>query len=143
MLRILSTCKIKLHSAFIFKCFSSFGTPWQILGIEMNSSKEEIDKSYRKLLLSVHPDHGGTTEDFLRVRQAREVLVTQLDSSYEINTHGGGLRKKSFENRFNEAIKKSDLDEAWDLWSLVLANQLQEPLTLRICEIYLEYISQI
>ena len=48
-------------------------SPYEILGLPTTAQPQEIDIAYRKLLMKVHPDHGGSTEAFLRVKQAREV----------------------------------------------------------------------
>ena len=117
-------------------------SPYEILGLPTTAQPQEIDIAYRKLLMKVHPDHGGSTEAFLRVKQAREVLIAQSNPDLEIKS-SGGIRKKSFAQRFNDAVKSRELDQAWSLWSIVLANNLHdEPVTLEMCETYLQLLTQ-
>ena len=130
-----------------FNTFSSWtassskaASPREILGVSPTSTLEEIDIAYRKLLLQVHPDQGGTTEAFLRVKQAREILTVQSNPELEQQS-GGGLRKKSFEKRFQEAVSSKQLDQAWSLWSIVMSNQLEDPLSIGMCETYLQLLT--
>ena len=85
----------------------SFTSPWDVLGVNNDADLEEIDSAYRRLIFKHHPDHGGTTEDFLRVKQAREVLVARLDPDMELvggsSTGSKELRRKGFGKRFEEA----------------------------------------
>ena len=115
-------------------------SPWEILSLPTTANPTEIDIAYRSLLMKVHPDHGGTTEEFLRVKQAREVLIVQSNPDLEIKSTG--LRKKSFAKRFDEAVTSHDLDHAWSLWSLVMSNQSPEPVSLSMCETYLQLLTR-
>jgi hypothetical protein len=45
-----------------------------VLGVPHASSQDEIRAAYKKKVLEVHPDHGGTAQDFIRVRAAYEIL---------------------------------------------------------------------
>ena len=45
-------------------------TPYELLEINKYSSKDEIRNAYRKCLLTAHPDHGGSIEEFDAVRLA-------------------------------------------------------------------------
>ena len=119
---------------------SRAASPWQILGLEPGTEVEDIDIAYRKLLLQVHPDQGGTTEAFLRVKQAREVLVAQSNPALFEHSKSG-LRKRSFAQRFDATVRTNDLDEAWSMWSVVMSNQLDEPITVAMCETYLQLLT--
>jgi len=47
---------------------------YQILGVNRNSSKDEIKKAYRRLAHQYHPDKGGDGEKFKKISQAYRVL---------------------------------------------------------------------
>lgn len=47
----------------------------EVLGVEANANKEEIEKSYRKLMGQIHPDKGGTTYLATKINEARDVLL--------------------------------------------------------------------
>lgn len=40
------------------------------LGVSKNSTKEEIEKAYKKLLLSSHPDRGGDDQEWAKINEA-------------------------------------------------------------------------
>lgn len=44
---------------------------FNILQLSPNSTVEEINASYRKLILNVHPDRGGNQEEFCKITEAR------------------------------------------------------------------------
>lgn len=48
----------------------STGNWWEVLGIPKNATPDEIKKAYREKLHSVHPDKGGTAEEFEKVQRA-------------------------------------------------------------------------
>lgn len=54
-------------------------SPYIILGIEEGSSWAQIKAAYRKLVFTVHPDHGGTSEAFKKVHAAYSILMEQFD----------------------------------------------------------------
>ncbi len=49
-------------------------TPWwcQILGVPKRAGVEEIKSAFRRAAKATHPDHGGDTAAFRRVREAYE-----------------------------------------------------------------------
>ena len=127
-------------------CGISFTSPWDVLGVDENASVDEIDSSYRRLIFKYHPDHGGTTEDFLRVKQAREVLVAKLDPDMELvgnsRRGSGGLRRKGFDKRFEEAVLAHDLEKAWSMWSLIMSGSQDIEVTAEITETYLQLLTK-
>ena len=48
----------------------------KVLGLKRSSSQEEIKKAFRKKALETHPDKGGNVEDFRKVREAYECLIS-------------------------------------------------------------------
>ena len=47
---------------------------YKLLGVNQNSSQEEIKKAYRKLSLKHHPDRGGDAEEFKKINEAYSTL---------------------------------------------------------------------
>ncbi len=49
--------------------------PYEILGIGRDATPEEIQAAYRNKARQVHPDNGGSTEEFMQVKTASMVLL--------------------------------------------------------------------
>lgn len=49
-----------------------------ILGIELDSSKDDIVLAHKKLIQKVHPDRGGSDALAIQINQAKQVLLDQL-----------------------------------------------------------------
>lgn len=50
-----------------------------ILGLGAGASEDDIRAAHRRLLLAVHPDHGGSAELAQRVNAARDTLLKRAD----------------------------------------------------------------
>jgi curved DNA-binding protein CbpA len=50
-------------------------SPFEVLGVEPGADEEVIERAYRDRVKESHPDHGGTPEEFQRVREAYEAIV--------------------------------------------------------------------
>lgn len=48
---------------------------YDVLGLKMGASEEEIREAHRALLRKIHPDHGGTDWLATRINMARDVLL--------------------------------------------------------------------
>lgn len=44
--------------------------PYNILGVQDNTSIEECKKAYKKLAIKYHPDKGGNAEEFCKITSA-------------------------------------------------------------------------
>lgn len=51
-------------------------TPSAVLGLADGSDEEEIERAYRERVIEVHPDQGGSVEEFRAVRTAYEQLIS-------------------------------------------------------------------
>ena len=60
---------------------------YNILGVERNSTPDEIKKSYRKLAMEHHPDRGGDSDVFKDISEAYEVL-SDSDKKYNYDNYG-------------------------------------------------------
>ena len=47
-----------------------------VLGLRTTSSAEEVRDRWRELVKRLHPDGGGTAEEFIRVHEAYEILAS-------------------------------------------------------------------
>ena len=48
-----------------------------LLGVNRNATRIEITEAHRRLLIRVHPDHGGSNEAVHRANAARDLLLAQ------------------------------------------------------------------
>lgn len=46
-----------------------------VLGLVEGASRDDIQDAYRRLMVKVHPDHGGSADLAARLNQARDVLL--------------------------------------------------------------------
>jgi hypothetical protein len=51
------------------------GAALAVLGLDGSATESDIRAAHRRLLRSVHPDHGGSAEQTQRVNAARDVLL--------------------------------------------------------------------
>ena len=49
---------------------------YSILGLKRSASQEDIKNAFRKKALETHPDKGGDPEEFKKVREAYECLIS-------------------------------------------------------------------
>jgi len=49
-------------------------TLYQILGVDSNASRDSLKRAWRRKLLQVHPDHGGSAAEVVEVMEAFRVL---------------------------------------------------------------------
>ena len=56
------------------KSLNSNMTHYEVLGVSNNASSEEIRIAYKKLVFKYHPDRGGHKHDFVKIKEAYEIL---------------------------------------------------------------------
>jgi DnaJ-class molecular chaperone len=49
--------------------------PWEVLGIHEDATVEEINRAWKARSRQTHPDHGGKTEDQIKVNAARVIML--------------------------------------------------------------------
>jgi len=52
-------------------------SPFDVLGLAPDADDEDLKEAYRERVLETHPDHGGSTEAFRRVREAYERIKAE------------------------------------------------------------------
>ncbi len=50
--------------------------PFEILGVESNATRPEVEKAYKRKAWKAHPDHGGTNEEMMKINAAYEAIKT-------------------------------------------------------------------
>jgi hypothetical protein len=70
--------------------------PYDLLGVTIDSSKEEVKKKYYELSLLVHPDKGGNAEDMICLQTAYKFVMR------EIEVIDKSLTVEQLENEFKE-----------------------------------------
>jgi len=58
----------------------SVNDAYDILGLEPGAGRDEVRAAHRRLIKSIHPDHGGSNWLAARINEAREVLLQHLDA---------------------------------------------------------------
>lgn len=48
--------------------------PHSVLGVEPGADEDAVRDAYRSLMKDHHPDHGGSTEEFIRIKEAYEAI---------------------------------------------------------------------
>lgn len=75
------------------------------LGVQAGADEKELKSAYRKRSLQSHPDKGGSTEEFLRVSEAFEVLSGSTRK--RSGGRGGGGRGGSAADQ-DEAMRQAE-----------------------------------
>lgn len=88
---------------------------YEILGVNKNSSKDEIKKAYRNLVKIHHPDVGGNAEKFKQINDAYDVLSDdkkksdydrELTNQYDFGTEWEDVMSHNFYDFMRNAKKE-------------------------------------
>jgi DnaJ-class molecular chaperone len=101
---------------------------WDILGLSPGASSKEIQKAYRKKAQIVHPDHGGTEEEFIALQQAAEFLLAKSDwKSLQIG-HEVQIDDQTF---FTTQVPTTTIDPEGDIQATTFIVSRINPLRLK------------
>lgn len=64
-------------------------SPYQVLGVDPDADRETVERRYRELVKEVHPDAGGSAEEFKRVKRAYRAIVSDRRSGTGTSTSSG------------------------------------------------------
>lgn len=70
---------------------------YQVLGVNKNSSPEELKQAYRKLAMKHHPDRGGDEAEFKKINEAYDVLSNAEKRSVYDTPHQQGAWRQNFD----------------------------------------------
>ncbi|WP_276270591.1 ferredoxin Fer [Haloarcula litorea] len=59
-------------------------SPYEILGVDPDADDAEIVDAYRRRVKDVHPDHGGSPDEFRAVQEAYELLQNGYEPGDEV-----------------------------------------------------------
>ncbi|MEF8856638.1 MAG: J domain-containing protein, partial [Haloplanus sp.] len=72
--------------------------PFEVLGVDRDADDATVDQAYRRRVMETHPDQGGSTRAFQRVKAAYERIVamrngeTDSDGEDDVDHHDAGSR---------------------------------------------------
>ncbi|SFR34038.1 ferredoxin Fer [Halogeometricum limi] len=82
-------------------------SPFEILGVDPDADDAEIDRAYRRRVIDVHPDQGGSVEEFHRLRTAYEAVKDGYTPEQDAPVENGKR-----EATRGEAARRGDADSA-------------------------------
>ena len=95
------------------KSFNSNMTHYEVLGVSNNANSEEIKTAYKKLVFKYHPDRGGHKHDFVKIKEAYEILydkelrklyddyILELKSKSPVKSKNSDNSKKTSRHNLN------------------------------------------
>lgn len=96
---------------------------YELLGVEPDASREEIETAYRETVKQVHPDksNSDTKKRFMRVQKARNVLIdpeqrAQYDQHRTTNTQKQDQKRKRGRDSRRQSQRPND-DQSGSHWS--------------------------
>ncbi len=86
-----------------------------VLGVGPGAGADEIRAAYRSAAKRAHPDRGGSSEAFQRVRTAADVLLAQLEAGHPANA---GRRRAADDLASRKGHWWAVSAELRDIWGL-------------------------
>lgn len=97
---------------------------YKILGVDTNVTVEQATKAYKKNIFRCHPDHGGSSEAFIELQKAYELVMASL-------TYTG---KKYNSDKSVEDIEKNYTQELINkMMSIIEALSDSDDVSLNLC----------
>ena len=96
-------------------------SPFEILDLDPDADDADLDRAYRRRVLETHPDQGGSSREFQRVRAAYEELkadrlADERDASDDVDIGGPSAADLEPENSRVEYLNFEVLDDhGWEL----------------------------
>jgi len=69
--------------------------PYSVLGVEPGADDDAVRAAYRTLMKDHHPDHGGSTEEFIRIKEAYETIQRDDASARDARSGADGRPRRS------------------------------------------------
>ena len=54
--------------------------PYELLGVTINTNKDELKKRYYELAILMHPDKGGNKDDMITLQMAYKFILRELET---------------------------------------------------------------
>lgn len=89
-------------------------SPFDVLGLDPGADADEIERAYRRKVKDAHPDHGGSTERFQRVRRAYEALSDGYEPGDEFVADPGDAADEADEPAERTRPRNRETGEAAD-----------------------------
>ena len=67
----------------------------QVLGVGASATDQEIKQAFRRLALITHPDRGGSSEAFIKVNEAYEILTGQQQASSAASSSSSNTQSRA------------------------------------------------
>lgn len=96
-------------------------SPFDVLGIDSDADEVAVVEAYREAIKQAHPDHGGSTDEFQRVRTAYEQILDGYvhdgdDTDGEGDDEGDAAEEEAAEAYRVEYLNYETLDDhGWTL----------------------------
>lgn len=101
---------------------------YKILGVDKTADRVQIKKAYRKKAKNMHPDYGGSKENWGELQKAHDILMDEERKSKYDTT--GDTSEKTPDNAYSSAV--NTLAQAFNAIMQECANTGQSPLEVDI-----------
>lgn len=85
-------------------------TPYDVLGIDPTASTREVQRAYRERIKRAHPDHGGSIDEFRRVRGAYEAIKHEEEDADDPDDRWAGAAGRPPPDRATTAVEYLDYE---------------------------------
>lgn len=83
--------------------------PYAVLEIPRTATSEEARRAYRRKAMKVHPDRGGSVEEFQRVKKAFESIIDPISRAKIDNELVGGTARVMTEEYASTRAARADV----------------------------------